>query len=294
MSSFEMDGAIQVVSREGKKVFISSEKFNQVEVREGYLKIKDFFKGYSVHIVASFRDPLAVTYSWYNQLLRNSARIVTFAEHLTSDKYETYSSRAFAAGLFEYAKLYDVSNMTIIDFQGMMVAKKDFAYVILCEIMGTMCDAHYYPDEGANPSEDLRPSFLFTFVRNIVGSLGCKFNENPTVVFSHVQPRYRSLNFSTLPVLENRMEMVAHLARSIEKKVRLTFATVFAYANPTATEEARSKFLAKEIDEAAFFQHPDWTAWLWAEVKRLQDGGFIIADKCKVSLNLDALSAPTT
>eukprot|EP01031_Cornospumella_fuschlensis_P026738 gene26738-32309_t len=256
------------------------------------MKIKDFFKGYSVHIVASFRDPLAVTYSWYNQLLRNSARIVTFAEHLTSDKYDTYSSRAFAAGLFEYAKLYEVSNMTIIDFQGMMVAKKDFAYVILCEIMGTMCDAHYYPDEGANPSEDLRPSFLFTFVRNVVGSLGCKFNENPTGVFSHVQPRYRSLNFSTLPVLENRMEMVAHLARSIEKKVRLTFATVFAYANPTATEEARSKFLAKEIDEAAFFQHPDWTAWLWAEVKRLQDGGFITADKCKVGLNLDILSKP--
>ncbi|RYH21085.1 hypothetical protein EON65_21525 [archaeon] len=61
---------------------------------------------------------------------KDNRRVTSFTEHLVTRNFDGYNARVFATGLFEYAKSYGVNSITIIDFQGMLAAIKDIAYVI--------------------------------------------------------------------------------------------------------------------------------------------------------------------
>eukprot|EP01031_Cornospumella_fuschlensis_P026817 gene26817-32402_t len=277
--------------KDGKKLLVSSEKLYR---SQDYRKIVDFFKEYKVHVIVSFRDPLSLAYSWYNQVSRDSPRVYSFSEHLGQvQSMEYFEMVAFGAPMFDWAKLYGVGSMTVLDFQGMIAAHKDPAYVILCELLGTMCAAKYNPRLGSNTSKDLRPAFLYQFVRRFVNSLGCEIFLENGKLFALLEPRYESLDFSTLPIASTNMEIVAQLARDIEKHVRDYFRSVIVYSNPNATETARGHFVAQEIDDAAFFQSDTWTAWLWGEVRRLQTDG-LVSKKCDVKVDVKSLAEPSS
>ncbi|RYG63955.1 hypothetical protein EON64_14940, partial [archaeon] len=186
--------------KSGKKLIFSTEKLSQTETEEGFRRIFDFFSGYHVHVIAAFRDPLSLSYSWYNQVLRDNRNVATFTEHL-SHEFDQYRLRALSSALFNFQKLYGRENMTVIDFHGMLAAQKDPSYVFLCEILGVLCDAKYVASEGSHPSADLRPSYLFAFVRNVVSSLGCDFLA-PRKAFDELTEAYEELDFTIAELLE--------------------------------------------------------------------------------------------
>ncbi|RYH21088.1 hypothetical protein EON65_21540 [archaeon] len=279
----------------GKKLIFSTERLGQSMSNRGFKVIKDFFKGYKVHIVVAFRDSLTMAYSWYNQATRNAkaSMVLTFGDHVARE-FSQYDRRVLSNAIFEYADAFGIQNMTVIDFYGMIAAKKDPAYVFLCEIVGILCEAFIKPTED-NVSTDLKPYYLFNFVKNFAFSLGCKFMADDA--YETILERYRedtnitsvtSIN-SSLPILTSQTLYIANIARHIEQEVRRAFGSVMIYQNATANEIARRKLRVEEVDDVQFFRSEHWTQWLWREIKLLRDQGAI--GKCRVNVDFHTLSA---
>lgn len=272
----------------GKRLIFSTERLGQSTSNRGFKVIQEFFKGYKVHVVVAFRDSLTMAYSWYNQATRNAktSMVLTFGDHL-SREFSQYDRRVLSNAIFEYGEVFGKQNMTIIDFYGMIAAKKDPAYVFLCEIVGILCDSFIKPTED-NVSTDLKPYYLFNFVKNFAYSLGCKFSSEDA--YESILERYGDSNITrTLPVLSSQNLYVANIARHIEQEVRAKFGSVMIYQNATANEAARAKLRVEEVDEAEFFRSEQWTQWLWKEVKMLRDQGLV--DKCSVIVDIDTLAS---
>eukprot|EP01031_Cornospumella_fuschlensis_P038393 gene38393-46660_t len=272
----------------GKRLIFSSERLGQSTSKRGFKVIKEFFKGYKVHVVVAFRDSLTMAYSWYNQATRNArtSMVLTFGDHLARE-FNQYDRRVMSNAIFEYGEEFGLLNMTVIDFYGMIAARKDPAYVFLCEIVGILCDAYIKPTED-NVSTDLKPYYLFNFVKHFINSMGCRFSTEDA--YKALLERYSDVNItSSLPVLTSGNLHIANIARRIEQSVRRDFGSVMIYQNETANEIARNKLRVEEVDDEQFFRSERWTQWLWQEIKQLRDKGSI--DKCTVQLDVDLLAS---
>ncbi|RYH22796.1 hypothetical protein EON65_18730 [archaeon] len=280
---------IQKCLQDGKKVILSSDKFAAMHTEREIKRIQTFFKGYAVHIIAAFRDPLSMSYDWHTTIFIDSPKLVSFTEHLATSAGR-YLFRTLYARLYKFAEVFGQSNMTVIDYHGIASRHKNPSYVLFCELLGILCHAKYTASDVTHRDHDLRPSSVYVIVRSIVLSLGCKFNyiQNKEVLtFYKLQKKYSKLDFSTLPMTDTNVEWFAHLARYVEQDVRQRFGAVMVSSNATASEAARQKFRAHEVDEGAFFQDAHWTRWMWQEVERLQDEG-MVTKNCTVKLDIYA------
>eukprot|EP01031_Cornospumella_fuschlensis_P035010 gene35010-42397_t len=273
---------------DGKKVYLSSDKFGNMHTASEIKRVQAFFNGYKVHVLANFREPLTLSYAWHNQIFDDAPKVLPFTEHLSSAA-DRYLQRTFYAGLSNYADLFGIKNVTVIDLHGMIAAGEIApSYVVFCELLGALCGKQFSADYGKQTPRDLRPSYLYSIVRSFVNSMGCSFNfvqGKEISTFHKMIEHYRALNISSLPMVEYKVEWFKHLARDIEKDFRQKFAEVTIYGDPAASEAVRQQFKAHELDEMAFFRNENWAAWAWKEVERLQNEG-LVTKNCTVKVEV--------
>jgi hypothetical protein len=266
---------------EGKKLIFSTEKLSQVFEPQGFHQIHKLFKGYKIHVVAMYRESLTVLYSYYNQLARNTLHFQPFTNYLIRN-YHKYFSQLMHTSLHHYSREFGRTNMTIIDFNGAVAAKQDMAKVFLCDLLGILCDAPMIADEGSHPSVSLLPHHLFSLARQAAQTLRCDMNITEAGLADTVRRYTKGVDFSTLPVIESKYELVAQMSKRLDAEVRRDFGEIMVYYNQSAAMAALSKFSAKEIYERDFYADDKWVKWLWNEVDQLKK--LNVARGCKLSV----------
>ncbi|RYG94635.1 hypothetical protein EON65_57190, partial [archaeon] len=248
---------------QGKKIIISSDLLSQIPDHDGLRRLRDAFGNKKMHIIATYREPLTMSYIWYQEAMHNNPLITTFSRFV-SHKYDTSYHRTISLSLFHFAKEFGKEHITIIDFNGMQAAKKGPAYVFVCEIIGIMC-SESFPYLENKRIKTFLPSYLYVFVRNHAYSIGCK----PAQKDSHLKlmQSYGSLDLTTLPKRDLDLRLFKLSADHIDKAVRGELGSVMLYNNASIARQLRGDFVVTEIDETKFYTTEPWNTWVWKEIK---------------------------
>eukprot|EP01031_Cornospumella_fuschlensis_P026739 gene26739-32310_t len=265
---------------QNKKIIISSDLLAQIPDHDGLRRLRDVFGNMKMHIVATYREPLTMSYNWYQEAMHNNPLITTFSRFV-SHKYDASYHRSISLSLFHFSKEFGKDHMTIIDYNGVQAAKKDPAYVFLCDVMGILC-SEKLPFQESKQVKTFLPSYLYVFVRNHASSIGCK----PASDESHLKlmQSYSNLDLSTLPKRELDLRLFKLSAEHTDRAVRGEFNSVMLYNNPNASRALRANFAVTEVDEAKFYSVEPWKTWVWKEVKRGMAASMWVGCKSKIEM----------
>lgn len=263
-----------------KKIILSSDLLAQIPDHDGLRRLRDSFGNKKMHIIATYREPLSMSYAWYQESMQNNPLITTFSRFV-SHKYDASYHRTISLSLFHYAKEFGKDHLTIIDYNGVQAAKKDHAYVFMCEVMGVLCSERL-PYQEIKPVKAFLPSYLFVFVRNHASSIGCK----PAKTDSHqkLMQTYSSLDLTTLPKRDLDLRLFKLSADHTDRAVRAEFGSVMLYSDAALSKQLRNDFVVTEVDETKFYTTDPWKTWVWKEVKRGMAEGVWVSCKSKIEM----------
>lgn len=259
---------------ESRKVIISSETFSAFANQKVLSRLKGFFAGHSVHVVAAYREPLSLFYSIYTEVIKNTDHALPFGSFLLQHYKEHW--RAFHYdSIRHFERTFGREHLTVVDYYGVLAADRDIAQVLLCEVIGILCDAAIRADEPTNARPNMIPYNIFHIVRNYIRALGCSFHGN----FNHFQAVRLIRSYADVaaivPVLTTNLGMLAELSRRIDEDFRKAYGSIMLYDNRTAAVAATKRFSIVEVDESEFLASAVWSAWLRTEGQRLVNVGLV-------------------
>ncbi|RYH29431.1 hypothetical protein EON65_08530 [archaeon] len=286
----DIDKAVQDCFKQKKKLIFSCEVLAQLSQPEHFAKLREYFAGKKIYVLATYREPLSLSYSFYNQMRKSLNNIAeTFSEYLQHGfaafenrmKYrELQGYEAMLAGTVTGARKHGGKegnvtvasmgigrdSMTILDFYGAIAAHKDFAYVFICEVLGIICNENYPPDLGNNPSVNLLPYYLMHTVSQYVERKKCRIKGQLGV---GMLKRYMQVNTTDLPVSIVDLTELREQARIVDQSVRNNYYDIMLYSNIEMNTRVRESMVLYDIDEAAMLKNDKWSNWLRSEAAEL-------------------------
>eukprot|EP01031_Cornospumella_fuschlensis_P031940 gene31940-38618_t len=291
-----MDGihkAVQDCFKQKKKLIFSCEVLSQLSLPDHFAQLRDYFAGKKIYLLATYREPLSLTYSYYNEMRKILGSIAgtftVYMQHGIADfenrmKYrELQWYQAMLAGTITGAKKhssgmskegnrtspnFDIGrdSMTILDFYGAIAAHKDFAYVFMCESLGILCKEAYPAELRKNPSVNLLPFYLMHVVSNFVESKHCSVKGQ---LGAGLLSRYKLVNTTDLPVTAVDLSELREQARLVDQTVRNNYYDIMLYSNVEANTRVREGMVLYDIDVAAMLKSEKWSKWLRSEAADL-------------------------
>eukprot|EP01031_Cornospumella_fuschlensis_P037433 gene37433-45455_t len=248
-----------------KKPILSSETFSIFNKPDQFTRLKAVFRNVSTHVIIVYREPLQIYHSIFTQISKPAkAPKLRFTDYVF-DYYDMYGAAFQYQVIDNYVASYGRDHVTIIDYDGVQSAQKDLLLVVLCEVIGIMCDVQSNGSNIVNKRPDMLPHHLYLLVRNFVFSLGCQFavNLRPATI-SKIIARYSSI-VPKVPKKNTNLGMLRQMAANIDASVRRRYGDIMLYSNATAATAARQSLEVWEIDEAAFMSSTVWSAWMRRE-----------------------------
>ena len=174
-----------------------------------------------------------------------------------------------------YAHFFGLQNVVILDYYGMSVAKKDPAYVILCEVAGILCTEAARLNKSAkreNASKDWLPrQLLDVFKAHVSANAGCSL---PSHVHSEVLSIFRR-NLTAAggrkpPYQRVMLEPLYTQSNQYDTILRSRYGQRILYGNVTANREAQREVQVEELLYWRIYEDPYWKNWLHSQFAELR------------------------
>jgi len=178
---------------------------------------------------------------------------------------------------FQIAKKIGVSKIKLIDYYGLLAAKEEIAHVILCQIIGILCDQtkpQHINSAGLRDNNSPSPTwvYLITAYTRFLGYENCHraftlYHED----FESFSKAYEKLAHGTnfydiekLPYVTKNLSMAVHHSQLVDFQLRNSLLkSAIMYGNSTANIVASEKFiLMKELDGKSLDSNKNFKALL--------------------------------
>lgn len=229
-------------------------------------------------VIIYYREWISRMYSTYAEETRKSlGKGISFSRHLFIYYDKFYNSAQMNTLLLarRYQKVFGMRNLVIIDYDGVNAARKDIAYVFVCDVLKTLCTE----SEGLNEKalrENRKPNIPFLHLVYLVqrhiqarGNTVCKFDDS----FISETMRYFVTRKLSPPIIRSDVAFLHPLSRAFDIEFRKEFEAIIRYSNQSATWESINQFYAEEIDEQTFYFDHGWIKFLNFEFDRLKRSG---------------------
>jgi hypothetical protein len=229
---------------------------------------------YDFTIVIIYREWLNHMYSLYTEIHKYNFRGMPFSDYFykNMDMIQDVSILNMTHLVTSYAPLVGDSKIRLLDYYGIMSAGKDEAFVIVCELMGILCQESAYLNEKSvkeNEKPDMIASELFQIVRDSAYMLGCNIANDKREFITDFVKSYRDLSIFniTIPLSWSSLKLLRKIAYEQDQEVRETYRSVLLYGDRSANLAAIHALNITEINRSLFFSDEACLEWLVNEVK---------------------------
>jgi hypothetical protein len=290
---------IQNCLQKNMNVVISTENFSGLET-DKVVALKNWLEKASqgheveVKIVFYYREWLSFMYSVYFEIQKQfqDTGVTTFSEfftmnNVTADKF----SNEFKAQNF--AQIFGEENLVVVDYYGVEAAKKDVAYVFVCEILGVYCNKAAELNNGKASQENphfnmvyLHYMYLLEIYLNTHFMRRCVFDTN-SLYWEVAELCTRKIEF---PTKVSHFDFYRDLAIEKDKNFREKYEKSFLYGNHAINVQKINDFQVEELNVIAFYRDPKWELFMKEETVRFIQQGLICAlDDVQVKIGPDDL-----
>eukprot|EP01040_Poterioochromonas_malhamensis_P000219 gene219-229_t len=253
-----------------QNIILSAEAFDRFTL-DNFIEFRNYLRDFDFEIVIIYREWLNHMYSLYTEIHKHASKGTSFSEYLFKnfDLLQAIPILNVTRLISSYEPVVGIQNIHLLDYYGIIAARKDEAYVIVCEIMGILChESEYLNNQKIKENErpDMIASQLFQIVRDQALLLGCKIaNERRDYMIDLIR-YYRDVNLS-VPLAFSSLNLLHLHASVMDSSVREQFSSIIKYGNRSANIEALQRVNVTEVNRLAFFTDEDCVNWLVNEVK---------------------------
>jgi len=281
-----MESFIEESRQLNRSIVLSTEEFDSL-TPEHIPLLRNYLKGFNVTIVMVYRELLSQILSNHFEENRFEHDFVHFSEAFSNYFFKIMDDLPRQLRpleiLSDYADVFGMDNVRVIDLVGTLTAGKDIAYVALCEIAGVMCDRpEVFLLKHGNPSYSLIPSQVFSY-KNHVHMQKCVFCKDNFAEYAYFVKRFLNHTKSADPprVVESNLTMLRPYVLQVDTAFRKKFGHMMLYANVSANWRSVAKARTKELDFGAFVTNATWGEWIRAEYHHARSTGRL----CNCSLH---------
>lgn len=260
------DNYFNFVEKKKGNIIMSSEAFtgNKNANTNFPLYIENLKKKLTLNatVIMIYREELSRSISICNQNVKKDRDKNSFV--CLNNKVDYGVGGFYINMLDKYSKIFGLSNIKIIDYYGAFEAKKDLAYILICEIMGILCDElkslNKENKKLVNSSRSLSLSALFILFEEYAKINNCKINTNfksnkaynyfnESLSNELIGTKWEGLN--NLPLLKfdfsNKLKETIQLDRELRES---KYSSSIIYGNRQASLDAAHKSIVNysEID----------------------------------------------
>jgi hypothetical protein len=290
---------IQNCLKKKMNVVISTENFSGLQP-DKVVSLKNWLEKavqgqeVEVKIIFYYREWLNSMYSVYFEIQKQfqDTGVTTFSEFFTMNNVTTDRfSNEFKVQNF--VQVFGEENMIIVDYYGVEAAKKDVAYVFVCEVMGVYCKEATELNNGKASQENshfdmvyLHYMYLLEIYLNTHFMRRCVFDTNS--LYWEVSDLYaRNIPF---PTKVSHFDFYHDLAVEKDKKFQEKYKQRFLYGNHAINVQKINDFHVDELNVIAFYKDPKWELFMKEETVRfIQQGLICVLDDEKVKIGPEDL-----
>jgi len=283
----EMENFIAESRRLDRSIVLSTEEFDSL-TPEHIPLLRDYLKGFNVTIVMVYRELLSQILSNHFEENRFEHNFVRFSAAFSNYFFKIMDDLPRQLRpleiLSDYAAVFGLERVRVIDLVGTTAAGKDVAYVTVCEVAGLMCDQpDLFKMQRGNPSYSLIPSQVFSFYKNHVFMQRCVFCADTFTEYTYFANRYAKFIQTTDPpsVVQYNLTILRPYVRQVDSAFREKFQDVMLYSDVSANMRSIDKARTKELDFEAFVTNATWVEWIRIEYLRARNAGHL----CNCSLH---------
>ena len=273
----ELQSIAETARKSDRGVFVSAEILS-VWDEASLISLKRIFSDFDITIVWAYREILSrLKSSWGN---RATFRAIMTEGSFVIDQLAHYKSDLNRA--FQLGSIFGIDNVAILDYYGILDAGADIAQVVLCEVVGVLCD--YVPlDDVAsvNSAGDMAFVALFDQVLAHAVQMSCTVSlEQARHLRDKVHADFRKIIASGEPLsvyeqsdlsvdpsaaverpstVSVPVDVLRSYAANLEMQFRLDTAATgddgkehsgitWYYSNVQANDRARAEVLLSEVD----------------------------------------------
>lgn len=280
----QLYAAIATSAQSNKNILVQADVL--YEFQEGdILKLESALAAgdFVTSIVWIFQDGLSHIQATYAENVNRNKVLPTYITylHFRSD----YAVRF--GGVTSYAEIFGRQNIIALDYNGVMSRERDLAHVVLCEIMGVLCDVTTLRNgpptaEAIKPLTDTYYASLLFMMLSYAEQAGCVATEPEQVqnVRLHLEKRLRDAVSSKALVVPEKVFDLSILAtpmvlmdtsfyeHSIEGIEHMQWYYRDEHANAVASHAFRT---FREIRVWDVEMDPSWQNWMRNEVALMRE-----------------------
>ena len=222
----------------------------------------EFLHGYNVTIISTYREVLSRRLSNCHQHM-SMGRIQDFncMNYINSVNYTIYDE---LDRTFQIAKRIGVNKIKLVDYYGILAAKGEISYVILCKIIGVLCvktkPDHVSSSSNLHDNKSLSPTWVYitTAYTRYVGYGNCQrayslYHDSFDLFSSTYLKLAHGTEFydiDSLPYLTSNLSKAVYSSQLVDNQLRNSLLkSVIMYGNATANRIASENFVSmKELD----------------------------------------------
>ena len=253
-----------------RSIILSTEEFD--DLRPEHISVlRNDLRGFNVTVVFVYRELLSQLVSLHFEENRFEHDFVQFSSSFSNYFFSIMDNMPRAIQpvqiLSDFAAQFGGDHILAIDLVGTIAARKDIAHVVLCEILGVLCDRpELIRRERSNSGYDLVPSQVFSIYKKHVGLEKCSFCANTNAENQHFAKRYSEFaKTNKFPILESNLTMLRPYVMQVDAVFRAKFGHVLMYSNATANARSVTKARIMELDFGKFVAEPKWVEWIRSE-----------------------------
>jgi len=261
-----------------RNIILSSEEFDYAQI-EAVQALHDTLVGFNVTIVFVYREQLAQLNSIHFQLNRYDKANISNGTLVSAFLFKSLDDPPHfvqaVAILDRFAEVFGRHSLRIIDLAGANVARKNIAHVMVCEVVGVMCNQEDLFHPGGNASTNnvgygLVPAHVFTILKSAIATRGngsCHLCGPQIDDYEYFAARLQRLNATNklpepLPVATSRLTMLHPYAKLVDAAFRDKYGSLLLYNNPAASVRNLERMKVEELKTDSFVTNPVWKKWI--------------------------------
>jgi len=237
--------------------------------------LQSYLEGFNVTIVMVYRELLSQLISNHFENNRFEHDSLQFSGSFAVDVFKTMDDlprplRSLDI-MNDFVAVFGADHVRVVDLVGTVAAKKDIAYVILCEIAGVLCDKPALfatkSNSTSNPRFSLISAQVFSLYKNFATMHKCAFVGSKYKEYLYFLARFNDYvkTHALPPTAQSNLTMLRPYVLQVDSAFREKYSTVMLYGDRAANEQSIASAHVSELDVEQFISDPGWDSWIRAE-----------------------------
>ena len=272
----------ECVSRQ-MNILISAENlctFTKSDIQVMKRLLSNLDKAVKFKVIIYYREWFSRTHSTFAEVYKkNELKIASYSEFLFLylDKFlnsPQLNTRLLVEG---YGSVFGQENLIIVDYDGVNAAKKDIAFVFVCEVLGILCSKASRLNIAATHENEKPNMAIVQFIyllKFFVHSHRLRFCAFDVGTIHELIRVYRDRDFK-FPLNTPRLQHLRNYSIAEDNMFRKEYSSLIHYNNQSAAMEILNDFVIEEINLYSFYESGFWMNTLGFELERLKKIGKI-------------------